>query len=518
MTSTTTSTPFPPSLPNAHGLAPCSLGSLVLPAPVTGSYAWQAFCSLEAWLSTPSTLQLPLHQIEFQQEHRGRQLQRLLLQAHVQQRGNGDVGSALCVTAHSTTSLYTHRRLQRRTLKTIFGPIDIDRMGYGRNGADSIHPLDEALQLPARSFSYELQKRMVKAAVQGPFRESTERTQEITDLTVPIRSLEQILPEAAQDFDAFYTQRLPLPSQPAASILVVAVDCKGIPMVKADHSKSKHRVRRTKGQKANRKKMATVATVFTRQPWIRTPVQVVESLFRAVNSASVKTATGQPPPPRPENKRVWASLLKGKAAVIDEVVQEVRRRDPDISKTHVALTDGERALQILVGKKMKVTLILDLLHVLEKVWKAAYVFHPEGSPEAELYARLMALRILEGNADQVIKGLRQTVTKRKLFGGKRKTLLSVADYFHRNRDRMRYDQYLSQGLPIASGPVEGACKNLIKDRMERSGMRWTELMAEAIVKLRALYLSEDFDAYWDFHITQDQQRLYPPDRWTVVVK
>jgi hypothetical protein len=247
-------------------------------------------------------------------------------------------------------------------------------------------------------------------------------------------------------------------------------------------------------------------------------VQVVESLFRAVNSASVKTATGQPPPPRPENKRVWASLLKGKAAVIDEVVQEVRRRDPDIGKTHVALTDGERALQILVGKKMKVTLILDLLHVLEKVWKAAYVFHPEGSPEAELYARLMALRILEGNADQVIKGLRQTVTKRKLFGGKRKTLLSVADYFHRNRDRMRYDQYLSQGLPIASGPVEGACKNLIKDRMERSGMRWTELMAEAIVKLRALYLSEDFDAYWDFHITQDQQRLYPPDRWTVVVK
>jgi hypothetical protein len=369
------------------------------------------------------------------------------------------------------------------------------------------------MQLPARSFSYELQKRLVKAAVQGPFRESTERVLETTGLTVPQRSLEQILQETAQDFDAFYVQRLPELSPPAASILVVAVDCKGIPMVKPENT---HRPnRRTKGQKANRKKMATVAAVFTRQPWIRTPEQVVQSLFRTDISADTKTHVNQSPPPRPENKRVWASLVKGKETVIDEVVQEVRRRDPDVRKTHVALTDGERALQILVGKKLQVTLILDLLHVLEKVWKAAHVFHPEGSPEAELYARLMCLRILQGDVDQVIKGLRQTVTKRKLFGAKRKTLLGVADYFHRNRDRMRYDEYLAQGLPIASGSVEGACKNLIKDRMERSGMRWTQPMAEAVVKLRALLLSGDFDTYGSFHITRDQQRLHPPGRWTV---
>jgi hypothetical protein len=83
---------------------------------------------------------------------------------------------------------------------------------------------------------------------------------------------------------------------------------------------------------------------------------------------------------------------------------------------------------------------------------------------------------------------------------------------------MRYDQYLAQGLPIASGPVEGACKNLIKDRMERSGMRWTEAMAEAIVKLRAIYLSGHFDSYWSFHIEKDQQRLHPHGLWSVVPK
>ena len=214
---------------------------------------------------------------------------------------------------------------------------------------------------------------------------------------------------------------------------------------------------------------------------------------------------------------MWASLLKGKTAVIEEVAQEMQRRDPQARKTRVALTDGERALQILVERTLGVTLILDLLHVLEKLWKAAYVFHPEGSLEAELWVLDRTLRILFGEVGQVVKGIRQSVTKRRLFGAKRKTLWAVADYLYRNRARMRYDEYLAHGWPIASGPVEGACKNLIKDRMERSGMRWTEEMAEAIVQLRAIYLSGDFDRYWSFHIEQDQQRLHPAN-WSVVLK
>ena len=124
---------------------------------------------------------------------------------------------------------------------------------------------------------------------------------------------------------------------------------------------------------------------------------------------------------------------------------------------------------------------------------------------------------LLGDVGQVVKGIRQSITKRGLAGDKRKTLGGVADYLYRNRARMSYDEYLAHGWPIASGPVEGACKNLIKDRMERSGMRWTEQMAEAIVQLRAIYLSGDFDAYWQFHIEQDQQRLYPIG-WSVVPK
>ena len=121
--------------------------------------------------------------------------------------------------------------------------------------------------------------------------------------------------------------------------------------------------------------------------------------------------------------------------------------------------------------------------VLEKLWKAAHALYPEGSREAETFVYHRAERILDGQVSQVIKGLRQIVTKRKLTGTKAKTLSDLAGCYYRNRERMRYDTYLNNGWPIASGTVEGACKNLIRDRFERSGMRWTPQTAEA--RLRA---------------------------------
>jgi hypothetical protein len=477
--------------------------------PLTPSPAAVEFALLQSWLASSSALRLPLHHIESQQADKGREVQRLLLQTHLQQRGSGDAGPALLLQTGSEMLLYSHRRLGTRSLITVFGTVELVRMGYSRPGAPSIFPLDQALALPARSFSYELQRRLVKAAVQNPFLESVQNIADLTGVSVSKRSLEEILPDAAQDFDAFYRQRPP--DLASGSLLVAAVDCKGIPVVKPVAAQRTPRL--TKGQKANKKRMATVATVFTRAPWVRTPQQVLESLF----PTSPRTSSNKSTPPRPENKRVWASLLKGKTVVIREVAEEMDRRDPSRSLTRVALTDGERALQIRVKLKLNVTLILDLMHVLEKLWKAAYVLHAEGSLKADLWVLDRTLRILLGEVGQVVKGIRQTITKRGLCGPQRKTMETVAAYLHRNRARMQYDEYLANGWPIASGPVEGACKNLIKDRMERSGMRWTESMAEAIVKLRAIYLSGDFDRYWGFHIEQDQRRLYPTP-WTVVPK
>src|SRR3954463_14159687 len=99
-------------------------------------------------------------------------------------------------------------------------------------------------------------------------------------------------------------------------------------------------------------------------------------------------------------------------------------------------------------------------------------------------------------------------TQRGLKGQKRKPVEEAAEYFEGNRDRMKYDEYLGAGYPIGSGGGEGACRHLVKDRMERTGMRWLPSGAQAMLDLRATYLNGEWDAFWSFHVTQEDERLY----------
>ena len=463
----------------------------------------EAFQELERFLSDAAEAHLGLSELERGSERRSRELVRLSLQAHVDARGDGDVGDAIVVSGPGGPVRLAYKRLHTRSILTLFGEIRVTRMGYGAPGHKALHPLDAELCLPERIYSYECQRRLVRGAICGPFDEAITLVCEMTGLTVPKRSAEQIVRDAAVDFDAFYAARAEAEVKPArGEILVGAIDCKGIPMVKPE--RAPRVVRRGKGEKANKKRMATVAAVHTQAPLARTPDQVLASLFQT---------SEQPERPKrtpPHHKRVWASLTSDKDTFIADVKAEMIKRDPRHRRTWVIVTDGERALQRRVCQTFTdVTLVLDLLHVLEKLWKAGHALYPEGSREAEQFVYERAERILNGHVSQVIKGLRLIVTKRKLTGTKAKTLQEVAGYLYSNRERMKYNLYLANGWPIASGSVEGACKNLIRDRFERSGMRWTPETAEALLRLRATYLSADFAAYWEFHIQQDQRRLYP---------
>ncbi|MBI4582768.1 MAG: hypothetical protein HY717_01860 [Planctomycetes bacterium] len=131
---------------------------------------------------------LALDEIKREQEKRGREIQRLMLQAQIQARGMSDVGQALEVLSSSgegNVIQIPHHRHHPCQKNTIFGEINIDRLGYGSRGVASIHPIDEDLALPERSFSYGLQRRLVKAAVQGSFDEALERAEESTGVRVP---------------------------------------------------------------------------------------------------------------------------------------------------------------------------------------------------------------------------------------------------------------------------------------------------------------------------------------------
>ena len=108
----------------------------------------------------------------------------------------------------------------------------------------------------------------------------------------------------------------------------------------------------------------------------------------------------------------------------------------------------------------------------------------------------------------MIAGLLRRLTRGKLSGPKRKVVQAAVEYLANNRGHMRYDEYLAAGYPIGSGVAEGACRHLVKDRMEQTGMRWTVEGAQAMLHVRALYLNDQWDEFVLYRIEEEQDRLY----------
>ena len=117
--------------------------------------------------------------------------------------------------------------------------------------------------------------------------------------------------------------------------------------------------------------------------------------------------------------------------------------------------------------------------------------------------------MLQGRARDVAVGLRRAATRKQLGQGEREPVGKAADYLENNQQRLQYNQALEQGLPIATGVIEGACRHLVKDRMDITGARWGLQRAGAILKLRSLKISGDLPAYLAFHFEQEHKRNYP---------
>ena len=202
----------------------------------------------------------------------------------------------------------------------------------------------------------------------------------------------------------------------------------------------------------------------------------------------------------------------GEDVVWSWLVEEEARRNPKGDKDLVCLMDGQQSLW--TGRKnhlprADVVEILDLLHVTPRLWEAAHLFHREGSDDASAFVRQRLLGILKGQAGYVIGGMRQMGTKQGLRGRKANKLRVLCNYLENNRDRMQYDEYLVSGYPIASGIIEGACRHVVKDRMERAGMRWSVAGAQAMLDLRTTYVNGQWDEFQKYRIDQAQRRQYP---------
>jgi hypothetical protein len=487
-------------------------------AAVSGSEtAMEAFTSLRWWTRSEEAQAAEAFDVEEGIRVGGNEVMRLLLKDNFDIRGPGDVGPA--VVLDDEGKRLGHRREHAWEYKSQFGPIPVVRLGYGAPGEASVHPLDESLNIPARHHSFPLQKRVARLSARGPFDEVVDEIAATTAVKVHKRQVEEIVEDSAVDFDAFYEEQandLPPPSE-TGPILTTSIDCKGIPRRRTAEEKANPRPKHLgKGEKRQKKKMATVASVHTTQPHRRTPKQVVAALMDPGAPGAARKRK-----PTPEYRRLWASVKKSKSEVIQEVAAEMERRDPTQSKLAVCVMDGERALHTSAVKYLKekfsrLILVLDIIHVLSYLWKASHVFNEEGSEEARLWVRERLLAILRGHVSQVVAGMRQSATKRGLSEEEREPVDIACNYFLKNKDRMRYNRYLRLGIPIASGSSEGACGHLVKDRMELTGASWDVEAdrTDAVLKLRALDKSGDLEPYWTFHMKQEKWRRFSR-KWTV---
>lgn len=472
----------------------------------------ERFASLLATMGSAATLRMNHRELEDLLEVEGRELMRQLFQDHLTLRGPG---RAAAPVVDRQGVPHTHVRAQARDLETVFGTVRVERAGYGGRGLQSLHPLDAALNLPEERYSHGVRRHMALEAARGSFDDAVLSVAKRTGAHVPKRQAEQLVVRAASDFDTFYLEREAATVQEVQAtgkVLTLTTDGKGIVMRPSDlrpetqraAAKTSRKLKRrlSKGEKRCRKRMAQVASVYTVEPFVRRPEDFIDEL-RNREVLDKKR-------PRPENKRVWASVEKDTDEVIEELFEEAQRRDPEHQKRWVALVDANLTqldnLRVQARRRdVELTVIVDIIHVLDYVWRAAWAFHPEGSPEAERWVDERLLEILRGRASWVAAGMRRSATLRGL-DEKRRAVDECADYLLNQAQYLRYDQYLANGLPIASGVIEGACRHLVKDRMDITGARWGVRGAEAVLRLRALRSSGDFEEYWRFHEAMEHFR------------
>jgi hypothetical protein len=396
---------------------------------------------------------------------------------------------------------------RERVLATIFGDVVVDRIAYRERGHSDLHPADAVLNLPAEMHSHGLRRLAALEAARGSFAQAVEAIGRATGQRVGKRQVEVLTVRAAVDVDGFYAQRRPQ-SCPDDVVLAMSADAKGVVMrrealreatAKAQASQ-KLATRLSAGEKSNRKRMAEVVSVFDCVPAARTVDDILPTPGRDTRPGPV---TG--------GKWLAASVQREAAEVITAMFAEATRRDPEHRRTWICLLDGnahqiERVNAEAQARKVTVTIIVDFIHVLEYLWGAAWCLYPRADPAAETWVHDQARRVLSGNVDQVIADL--TSHTAGLVDTNQAGIDRAVRYLTNQRPYLDYPTALASGWPIATGVIEGACRHLVKDRLDITGARWGLDSAEAVLKLRALISNGDFNAYWAHHLSQEHQRVH----------
>ena len=404
-----------------------------------------------------------------------------------------------------------------RGLATVFGQVTVNRMAYRHRGAANLYPADAVLNLPEDKYSHGLARLAATEAPRGSFGQAGAAITRATGVRIGKRQVEQLTVAAAAGVDAFYAAHRPAPAA-GDVLLVMQYDGKGIVMrpgalreataKAAAGARRKLATRLSPGEKNGRKRMAELGCIHDCEPVPRTAADIITRPGKSPpKPAPAKTA------PVAAGKWLTASVTDDIPAVIAAGFAEADRRDPARERTWIALVDGNKqqieAIETEAASRgAQVTILIDFIHVLEYLWGAAWSFFETGDPAAEEWVAAQATKILESKSAQVAAGIRRRATTYGYSGKEREGADTCASYLTAKNPYLDYATALAAGWPIATGIIEGACRHIVKDRMDITGARWGLDGAEAILKLRALHSNGDFEAYWAWHLQQEQQRVH----------
>jgi hypothetical protein len=472
----------------------------------------ELFESLIGFLDGTDAAGLSHAELEERLDVQGRELLRCLLDDHLALRALREQRLEQVVGDEGTARTRVEPG-HVRSLETVFGTVSVERLAYRAPGVGNLHPADAALNLPIERHSHGLRKLAALESPRGSFDGAIDAIERRTGVRLAKRQVEELAGLAAMDFEAFYDSRCPARGR-RGDLLVLSADGKGIVM-RPDALRTRAPARPRAGpapiprlsgeQQPNRKRMAEIGAVYDAKPAPRTPADILTSA----------APDGYQPAPGPvaANKWLTASIVKAPAEVIKRTFDEAERRDPKHRRTWVALVDGaihqiERIKFEARKRKVKVTIVVDLVHVLGYLWNAAGCLHPNDDQAAARWVHHQATRVLQGHARKVAGQVRRQATNARLGASQRKPADQAAVYLTNKAPYLDYPTALTQGWPIATGIIEGACRHLVKDRIDITGARWGLAGAEAILKLRAIIINGDFQEYWRFHLAQERHHVH----------
>ena len=485
----------------------------------------ECFSELEEWLASEDAAGLQHGELEEQLDVRGRELLRRLFQDRL------DLTAAREVRRREVTGQDGVRRPRAekgrtRPLVTKFGQVTVSRIAYRSPGRPNVHPLDAELNLPEEKHSHGLRRLAAIEAARGSIDAAGAAVTRATGVKIGKRQMEELARRAAAHVEAFYLQRVIRPA-PADHALVLTFDGKGIVMLPgalrpatakaAAAAAGKLATRLSPGEKNGRKRMAELACVYDAVPVPRAPEDIIstpaQKRRKKKPQAMKPNRKGKPREPQARGKWLTASVTDDIPAVIAAAFDEAERRDPQHERDWAVLIDGnntqiETVTAEAASRDITITVVIDFIHVLEYAWKAAWSFFDKGEPAAEEWVADQARKILHGNSAQVAAGIRRRATTYGYSPAERAGADECARYLDNKKDYLDYATALRNGWPIATGIIEGACRHIVKDRMDITGARWGLEGAEAILKLRAVIATGDFEDYWRFHLRREHERIH----------